>query len=155
MHSAPAVSYPVGRSRFQGRLLFGTGLTGLLAGGLWCAAPGSLGWRHGLYLLALLTGLVVAARAWRHSPQGFLRWDGQFWHWCTEGVAVRVTLAVSLDVHLCLLLSLQTEAGQRLFLWPEQDAEPASWHALRCAVFARRPNAIAEPAEAVNGPQPL
>lgn len=153
MHSAPAVSYPVGRSHLQGGLLFGTGLTGLLAGCLWCAAPGPLGWRQGLYMLALLTAVLVAARAWRHSSQGVLRWDGQFWVWSTEGAAVRGLIAVHLDIHLCLLLSLQTEAGTRLFLWPERRAEPASWHALRCAVFAHR--AFAEPAEAGNAPKPL
>lgn len=155
MHSAPAVSYPVGRSRFQAGLLFGTGLIGLLTGWQWFATPGLPGWRHGLYVLALLTAGFAAARVWRHSPKGLLRWDGLFWHWCTEGADVRGLIAVHLDVHLCLLLSLQTEAGTRLFLWPERRAEPASWHALRCAVYARQPIPLAEPDGAARGPQSL
>jgi toxin CptA len=155
MHSAPAVSYPVGRSHLEGGLLLGTGMTGLLAAWLWCAEPGPLGWRQGLYMLVLLLALVVAARAWRHSPQGLLRWDGQCWHWGTEGAAVRGLIAVHLDTHVCLLLSLQTEAGSRLYLWPERRTEPASWHALRCAVFAHRVTALAEPVEAGNAPKPL
>lgn len=153
MHSAPAVSYPVGRSHFQGGLLLCTGLTGMLAGGLWCAVPEPLGWRHGVYALTLLTAGVVAAHAWRQAPQGVLRWDGQFWHWRTEAAAVSGVIDVHLDFQFCLLLSLRTDAGDRQFLWPERRSEPTFWHALRCALFSPRHAALSAPAEAALGSQ--
>jgi hypothetical protein len=46
-------------------------------------------------------------------------------------------VAAHLDFQFLLLLSLRTEAGARLWLWPERRVAPMRWHALRCAVFSR------------------
>lgn len=138
MHSAPAVSYPVGRSRFQGWLLAATALLGVLAGLLWCDASGRPGWRQGLYALALLAAGGAAFHAWRRTPPGLLRWEGQCWHWRTEAASVSGVLLPHLDFQFCLLLSLRTDAGARLWLWPERQLDRPQWHALRCAVFSRR-----------------
>ena len=147
MQSAPAVSYPVGRSRFQGWLLGGAVLLGVLAGLLWCEASGLAGWRQGLYALALLAAGGVALHAWQRTPQGHLRWDGQLWHWRTEAASVNGVLAVHLDFQFCLLLSLRTDAGARLWLWPERQLDRPQWHALRCAVFSRRRTAAPDAIE--------
>ena len=146
MHSAPAVSYPVGRSRFQGWLLGCTGLMGLLLGMLWFYASDLMGWRQGLYALTWLGANLLAVQAWRRAPRGHLRWDGSVWCWSTEAAVVSGALAVHLDFQFFLLLSLRTDTGARFWLWPERRADQPHWHALRCAVFARRSATPAEQA---------
>lgn len=154
MHSAPAVSYPVGRSHFQGSLLLCLGMTGVLAGGLWSATLGPLAWRQGVYALILLTAVAVAAQAWRQTPPGVLSWDGQSWHWRTAATAVSGQIATHLDFQFCMLLSLRTGTGERVLLWPERRSDPVSWHGLRCAVFSHRRAALFAPAEVAMGLPP-
>lgn len=136
MHSAPALSYPVGRSRLQGWLLGLTGLAGALTGLLWQAAAAPAGWRQGLFAITLLAAVIVAVRAWLRSPRGHLSWDGQAWSWLGVDRAVSGLLAVHLDFQFFLLLSLRPEHGARIWLWPERSAELATWNALRRAVFS-------------------
>ena len=138
MHSAPAVSYPVGRSHFQGCLLGGTVLIGVLAGMLWFYVSGLAGWRLGLYAITLVGTGALAIQAWRRTPGGVLRWDGQVWRWTTEAASVCGVLTVHLDFQFCLLLSLRTDAGVRLALWPQRQTDTVHWHALRCAVFSHQ-----------------
>ncbi len=68
MHSAPAVTYPVGRSSFQVWLLCLTGLASVLVGLLWQYQGGPIGWRHGLYALTAVVCGFFAFRAWRLTP---------------------------------------------------------------------------------------
>jgi hypothetical protein len=138
MHSAPAVSYPVGRSHFQGCLLGGSVLIGVLAGMLWFYVSGLAGWRLGLYAITLVGTGALAIQTWRRTPGGVLRWDGQAWRWTTDAASVNGVLTVHLDFQFCLLLSLQTDAGVRLALWPQRQTDAAHWHALRCAVFSHQ-----------------
>ena len=137
MHSAPAVSYPAGRSRFQGWLLALTALGGALTGWLWQSQSDPVGWRHGLFALALLGALLLAVNAWRRPPTGHLNWDGQGWTWLGAEGSVGGVLSVHLDLQFCLVLSLRPVTGSRLWLWPERRTEVARWSALRRAVFAR------------------
>ncbi len=137
MHSAPALSYPVGRSRLQGWLVGLTGLAGALTGLLWQAAADPAGWRQGLFAITLLGAVIVAVRAWQRSPPGRLCWDGQAWSWLSVDHSVSGLLAVHLDLQFVLLLSLRPERGARIWLWPERSAELAAWNALRRAVFSR------------------
>ena len=136
MHNAPTVDFPVGRSRFQGWLLIFTGLIAVLSGWLWCFQADSVGWRQGLFFLILLATLVEAARLWRNSPTGSLRWDGQVWNWSSVDASVSGVLAVHLDLQFCLVLSLRQASGVRIWLWPERRADVTRWDALRRAVFA-------------------
>jgi hypothetical protein len=137
MHSAPAVSYPVGRSRFQGWLVGLTCSGGVLAGLLWRYQTGLAGWRQWLFAMIMLGTSVAAARAWRRAPQGSLRWDGQAWSWTARDASVCGVLAVHLDLQFCMVLSLRTDTGARRWFWPERRAEVALWQALRRAVFSR------------------
>jgi len=138
MHSAPAVSYPVGRSRFQGWLLVLTGLVGLLVGLIWSRQSDLAGWRQGLYVATLLGTCVMAVQAWRRSPCGSLRWDGQAWSWTERDISVCAVLSVHLDLQFFLLLSLRTDTGSRIWLWPERRTMAVRWNALRRAVFSHR-----------------
>ena len=137
MHSAPAVSFPVGRSRFQGWLVGLTGVGGVLAGMLWLVAVDAIGWRQWLMAILLSGAGTVAWVAWRRSPAGRLHWDGQVWRWTTAIASVSGRLTVHHDLQSCLVLSLRTELGVRIWLWPERRSEAALWHALRQAVFSR------------------
>jgi len=137
MHNAPAVNFPVGRSRFQGWLLGLTGLVAVSVGLLWCYQADSVGWRQGLFFLVLLVTWVVAAQAWFHSPVGVLRWDGQAWSWSGVDAPVNGVLAVHLDLQFFLILSLRLACGTRIWFWLERRAEVTRWAALRRAVFAR------------------
>lgn len=138
MHSAPAVSYPVGRSRFQGWLILMTGLTGGVAGLFWREQVDLAGWRQYLYGVSLLAACIVAIHVWRRTPQGRLRWDGQAWSWTRGQVSVCGHVTIHLDLQFFLLLSFYSETGSRLWLWPECGADMARWHALRRAVFSYR-----------------
>ena len=137
MHSAPAVSFPVGRSRFQGWLVGLTGLTGAVGGLLWRYQAEPAGWRQWLFALTLLCACALAAGAWFRSPRGHLRWDGQAWSWTSAERSVGGVLTVHLDLQFFLLLSLRLDAGSRIWFWPERGAELTAWNALRRAVFSR------------------
>ncbi len=136
MHSAPAVSFPVGRSRFQGLAAASIWLAAAVLGAFWFDQQGLVGWRQGVLLAVLLGTGAVAARAWRLAPAGVLRWDGQAWCWEAGGAAVGGVLAVQLDFQKFLLLRLRDDAGAPHWLWLEQSKEPARWAALRRAACA-------------------
>lgn len=137
MHSAPTVSYPVGRSRLQGWLVGLAGLGGVLLCILWIYAADSTGWRQWALIITLLGTSALAGQAWRQSPQGRLCWDGLAWDWQTANTSISGTLAVHLDLQVLLLVSLRTEPGARIWLWPERGVDAARWNALRRAVFSR------------------
>ncbi|WP_114973155.1 hypothetical protein [Rhodoferax ferrireducens] len=138
MHSAPAVSYPVGRSRFQGWLVGVTGVGGVVSGALWRYQSNPAEWQQWLFAMTLLGACLVAAVTWNRSPRGTLRWDGQVWRWASLGASVEGLVTVHLDFHSSLVLSLNTDTGTSLWLWPERRADAARWNDLRRAVFSRR-----------------
>ena len=148
MHSAPAVSYPVGRSPFQGWLLGLAGLGATLSGWLWCYQADPAGWRQWLFAMTLLGACVVAGEAWRRSPRGSLRWDGQVWSWTSVDASACGVLKVHFDLQFCLVLSLRPHSGARVWLWPQRTGEVALWNALRRAVFSRRSVGQAQDASA-------
>lgn len=138
MHSAPAVTYPVGRSRCHGRLLGVTGLASVLLGLLWRYQGDPGAWRQALFGLSLLGVQLVAAQVWYCWPPASLHWDGQSWHWSDVQATACGTVTPHIDMQSCMVLSLRTDKGDRLWLWPERSRDPAHWHALRRAVFAHR-----------------
>jgi toxin CptA len=136
MNNAPAVSYPVGRSRFQVGLLALAVLGGALAGLLWLLAPGVVGWRQWLMAVSVLCAGVSAFEVWRRTANGVLRWDGHGWC-CTPAVEPMCgDLTVHVDLQSQLVLSLRTDRGRRVWLWPERRSDAVHWNALRQAVFS-------------------
>ncbi len=137
MHSAPAVTYPVGRCHIRGWLMHGLwGLGGLVCG-LWLLAVGRLGALQGLALLVWGGVGLFAWRSLRLAPQGTLRWDGQQWRWLGPDGGSDGVVHARLDFQQLLLLEFQPVTGQVLWLWLDRTMAPNRWIALRRAVFSR------------------
>lgn len=137
MHRAPALSFPVGRSRFHGALAVSTGLAGILVGLLWQGGAAPSPWRYWLFVLVLLGTFIMAFESWRKAPSGTLRWDGHDWHWIGADASVSGHLRAHLDLQFCLVLSLHPGIGTRIWLCPERRRDVTHWNALRRAVFSR------------------
>ncbi len=151
MHHAPAVAYPVYRSKPLGFAMLSVWLASGISLAVW-------GWQSGraqdateLYThlqrsavaLTWFACGVVAAWQWRAMKPGELRFDGLAWLWASSGVAPlqgSLTVALDLQHHLLVKWHDQGESfvpSQRrtsAWLWLQADVVPAHWHGLRCAV---------------------
>lgn len=159
MHSAPAVSFPVGRSRFYAWFLGTAWLAGAAACAYWGAVMDAGGWRHGLALaMPVIAGVSagVSWSSWQRQMGGTLRWDGLRWRMempaaksamapvseqasapaLTPQLSLPGELAVHLDFQSFLLLSLHFDNGGIRWLWLDQSANPAFWQPLRRAVHS-------------------
>jgi hypothetical protein len=136
MHSAPAVSYPVGRSSFHGWLLALISFAGALAGLLWRFQTNPPAWRQWIFGVIWSGTALSAGLAWRHSRCGSLRWDGQAWSLTGLDAPFFGEVTVHLDLQWCLLLCLRAENRWRRWIWLERGGEPTRWNALRRAVFS-------------------
>lgn len=139
MHSAPAVSYPVGRSSFYCAVLaglHGLGACVLLA---WAVNTDTPRLGHLLGGLLWLSSLVLALWSWRHTPSGTLTWDGQQWIWTLGDLSHPVTLRVTLDLQHLMLMQLRAQDASTQWVCLARSAAPARWRACRRAVFARQP----------------
>ena len=143
MHNAPAVSYPVGRSRFHGWILLAAGLAGLASSTAWGLACAAVGWRQALAFALLFLASLNAFWRWRQTPAGVLRWDGQLWHLelarslPRTPVDAGANLSIQLDFQVVMLARLHFENGARLWLWLQAQGDVAHWQALRRAAHGR------------------
>ena len=137
MHSAPAVSYPVGRSRFHGVLLLLMAVLGGMTVLTWLLLTDVLGARHAVALLLWLASTGIATWQWLKTPAGVLAWDGAAWTWCKADEARSVVPEVTLDLQTFLLLKLHTPSGSGLWVWPERQSAPLHWLPLRRALFGQ------------------
>lgn len=138
MHNAPAVSFPVGRSHLQGWLVGLTTLVSGVAGLTWWVQVDVAGWRQALFGLSGLVTGTLAMTMWHRAQQGTLCWDGQAWRWAGNTSTACGTLTVHLDLQFAMLLSLRTDVGALLWIWPEQKNSKERWRDLRRAVFSKR-----------------
>lgn len=136
MHSAPSVSYPVGRSAFAVRAGLALAAAALAVIALW-SVQAPFGWRQLAALAAVLACAVLAWDAWRRSPAGVLRWDGREWTWEEGGGVAGGQPAIALDLQARLLLRWRPEQGGARWLWVERKEAPSHWDALRRAVYSR------------------
>jgi toxin CptA len=145
-HNAPPVVYPLGRSRFQSRLLLGFWLAGLLAVSLWVYIAQQVDWRTVFAFIAVLATGIAAYIGTKNSPIGQLAWDGEVWRWETlsyqAGIA-EYELSVIADFQHRLLLRLQNQAHAKLWLWVERQAAPERWLDLRRAVYSPHRSTVA------------
>ncbi|RYG33946.1 MAG: hypothetical protein EON93_08820 [Burkholderiales bacterium] len=133
MHSAPSVSYPVGRCRFEALVLLGMGgLAGAVVS-LW-SFMSPLNWRHSAAWFVLGACLVLAWVNWRRSISGVLRWEGGAWSWTSGAAASAHELHVVLDLHSVLLVR---SSPQSRWFWLEARRAPSRWTDLRRAVYSR------------------
>lgn len=139
MHSAPSVSYPVGRSHFAAAFLLLAWLTGAGVVIAWCLQVQPTALRLlGASLLLGATGIVAAWNWWRLAS-GTLAWDGEAWRWAAHGAG---TVSATLDLQAWLLV--RWDGGGRVcWLWLERTACAERWDDLRRAVYFRaRPSAL-------------
>jgi len=136
MHSAPSVTYPVGRSRFAGALLALAWLLGAAAAGLWWLQSPSPGWRLGALGFVLAAAGAFAAWGWWHGAQGTLAWDGQSWSWSGDPDGHDSVLEVGLDLQRWLLLRWKSGNASH-WLWLERTGRLERWDDLRRAVYSR------------------
>lgn len=136
MHSAPSVSYPVGRSRFHAMGLLVITLGGIATGLLWRQQAQPPAWQQVLFAFVWLLGSGVAWWRWRGSPCGILRWDGQLWRWELGASGATGQLTVQLDLQRVLLLRLRAGSGPATWFWLERGSETILWDALRRAAFS-------------------
>jgi len=141
MHSAPSVSYPVGRSRFAGALLLCAWLLGGVACVAWRLASPPSGLRSAAAAAALALAAGIAVWQWWRMPTGILSWDQEQWSWRGAHMAAGASPQVSLDLQHWILL--RWDAGRRSsWLWLERTSRPDQWPDLRRAVYSRaRPEA--------------
>jgi hypothetical protein len=145
MHNAPAVSYPVGRSRFQAQLFAAVSLAGLLASAAWFAQVQTPGWRQWLMLFGAVLTAMGTYWQWRQTVVGQLTWEGSSWRWTESDTSVSLQLVLILDVQQAMLLLLRGARSARgIWIWVERDTSPTRWLALRRAVH-QRPRADKDP----------
>ena len=141
MDNAPAVSYPVGRSRFQAWLVLGVLAAGASSLAVWTMQSEPPGGRHWAAAGLWLVSACVATGAWFRTPAGLLTWDGKTWAWTSGAHTRQVTLSTILDNQSVLLLLARSPDAPARWFWLEQQTAPRRWLTLRRAVFARLPAA--------------
>lgn len=140
-HNAPPVVYPLGRSRLQGQLLLSIWLMVAIAVGVWIANSQLFGGRQALGLALLTVSGAAAWTGWKNSAVGQLSWDGQDWHWQSNGYqagAVDHNVSIAFDFQSLMLLRVDNRAHAKLWLWAERSAFPERWLDLRRAVYSPR-----------------
>lgn len=136
MHRAPAVSFLAARSRWHLRCIVVLAASSVLAlVGFGLGQPQSQ-WQVLAVTCVMPASALVALIAWRRSPVGGLRWDGQHWRWSGWGDAAACRLTLRMDWQNGVLVSLICEGERSVCLWLDAPADPAHWNALRRAIFS-------------------
>jgi toxin CptA len=146
MHSAPAVSYPVGRSRDADRLLLGLWALGATcAGGAVFHLDDTLGGRAALLVLSVLCAGAAALWLGRSALSGELHFDGRDWSLggapSSSPSFAAARAEMGLDLQFLMLLRLVEPGRPRRWLWLERRGNPSRWQDLRRAVYSRAPTA--------------
>jgi len=136
MHSAPSVTYPVGRSRFLGRMLAALWLAGAGVTALGWHSFRPDGWRVGVACAVLLLAAFMARHLWQAIPAGELHWDGHAWQ-APGNHVLSPGLRVHLDLQRHLLVRLHGESVAGRWIWLSATSSPARWNDLRRAVYSR------------------
>ena len=157
MHSAPSVSYPVGRSRDANRLLVMLWVAGACCASAASFQFGHVGWRQALILGVVILAAMVARRTLGPALAVDLVFDGQ--DWSLSGMASRklARIVVLLDLQSLLLVRLEEPSQRARWLWLERRARPERWQDLRRAVHSgalsgvasATPSTVADPAGTV------
>jgi hypothetical protein len=144
MHSAPSVSYPVGRCAFQRATLVVLSFMTCTVMLVWFLCQ-PVSWVLCLGGVATLLGVVLGWRSLR-AQTGILSWDGHVWCWHSRAHGFEDQIGqvfVSLDSQKALVLRWQPSSGRLItsvgYLWLSQEVAKPRWLNLRCAVFSRSP----------------
>lgn len=136
MHRAPAVIFTVKRSRWQLRLI--ACMSALAFAALVAFGSGQTGPDHRTALLAfaIVFASSVAYRGWAQSPQGSLRWDGQYWLWSGFGEGLACHLGLLMDFQSAVVVSVRAKDQSPVFLWLEATPGDLKWTSLRRAIVS-------------------
>ncbi len=149
-HHAPLVQYPVQRSPWLAAILLVLALAGALALAAWAlwGAGTQPGVSRVVVALTWLVACGLAARNWWTHPQGWLVWTGTDWR---LQAGVRSMAQARMEVHgdwlAAMGVRLVPHGGRACWLWLDRSAQPASWKALRRAVYSRASLAQADPGD--------
>lgn len=138
MHHAPAVSFPLGRSRFLGRLLTVAWAVGAGVVMLWVGAQRRWGWPLGIGTVAVALCGILVRGWWSSHLVGDLAWNGQEWQVRLRGTTITGQVSVHLDFQRHLLLKLT--CGRRMapiWLWLDEQSDAPVWRDVRRAVYSR------------------
>jgi hypothetical protein len=91
------------------------------------------------WIWASVASAVAGALAWRFAriDSGALAWDGAEWTFRDQPGDVQVML--DFDAWLLLRFDARGAPGSAWLALGERAAGPSAWHALRAAVYSRRP----------------
>jgi hypothetical protein len=135
MHSAPSVSYPVGRSLWVAAFLLAAWGLGALACAAW-AWEGGTAFRLAAGVVAIVVAGASATGWWRRQRSGMLAWDGGGWRWSQAHRTSDLTaIQVVADLQAWILLRCDGESGPR-WIWAERAQLPARWGEFRRAVYS-------------------
>lgn len=138
MHNAPAVSYPVVRSRFQALMLVLLSVTASLVWLLWAVQAPVFNFHHALTAVWMALMYPWVWWQWAQSKTGQLSWSGEPWRWETTAGSEVVSPVPVIDAQVAVLLQLQRpNVTAKEWLWVEQQTQPARWFALRRALMQR------------------
>lgn len=144
MHSAPAVSFPLGR--VPGLVYFLWAIWGLGAGvaGMACYFFGSnladAGWRQAVLVIAVLAAAAGLGHFLRCLPTGVLRGAGGLWQLDDPvGLLADARASVHVDLGRLMLVRLVGAAGQARWLCLARGQAPERWRALRRALHSGLP----------------
>lgn len=138
MHSAPSVSYPVGRSRFALLVVVVAWIAGAAGIAAWRLQVAATPLQVAVAAAALLVPGAIALRAWARSPHGTLSWNGEGWTWSAGADGEPGSAQAVVDVQRVLLLRWHSGRTTRWF-WVERAMQPSRWDDLRRAVYSRAP----------------
>ena len=153
MHSAPAVSYPVGP--WSMRPLYLSALAGgsLAAAAFWLQQPAAFGVPAGGILLSCLACLGVTVWASRRDHAGVLKWSAGKWAWDSGGRAHSGELTVLADLQRVVVVVVRCDDGREFWFCLHRRADPALWPALRRAL-ASASGHLPKPADRANAGTP-
>ncbi len=151
MYSAPSVTFPVGRSRFQALLTLGVVLLGAGVCAFWSYSTGRFEWPQVLALGSWLLTSGIAFWGWNRTHTGLLRWDGQHWSFESAAGVLQGQVLLRLDLQSWMVLEFRVASARSSWLWLERGMQTQRWEGLRRAVCARAGAASGQAADLSGG----
>lgn len=136
MHRAPAVSFPVVRSRVHLRCIVVLQLLACSGLALWVVHDGTWLWRHSVLLVCIGFAGGVAVRDWARTPDGLLCWDGGQWLWRTAQSDQPCVVQRLLDLQSAVVVRVTSPEGMDAHRWLDAASAPTQWLALRRAIVS-------------------
>jgi hypothetical protein len=150
MYRPPAVTWQVKPARWHATALMALFMCAVLLFIGFCVLQG-WGASSLALLLALLGGMLMAARGLKSTSAGHLNWDGTQWqwHWLEQDEQAVYAVSCVLDLQTRMLVFIHRNADKGFWVWLESDGRSGRWQALRRAMVASKRFAASEPADVV------